>query len=458
MKKETVLLLSLVLFFPLALMAGGKGEQAASGNAGSILGTIQPGTEITVWHAMGGANGEAFENIIKDYNATVGKQLGVTAVAVYQGTEIASKIKIVAQQNDLKNTPDIAQTVGGDIPTIIQLPITVKAEQIINSPGSKIKKTDYYEPFLRTFTYQNELVGIPSNNSSILLYYNNDLLKQAGFSGPPKTIDEMARMIPALTVKNGAAVTRYGLNVAIQRYQLVNFLVSQFPESYIGNNEGGRAGPMTKVTFDSDGTLIKFLNEWKKVADSGGYKPVENNINEEFATGVSAMAIMSSSRIGTIKRLVGNSFDFRVAPLPKVSASDTSGASVGGSALVVFSHRDPGRLAAAWSFVEYATSAEAQVRWSQATGYLPVNKATESLSAMQSFYAANPQFKVPLDQMKASSPLAQEPFDMVMWQIDTVIRDIMVRFAEGKLTVAQTAEEIVKQYNTALDDYNRANR
>ncbi|GHU56082.1 hypothetical protein FACS189442_4350 [Spirochaetia bacterium] len=125
---------------------------------------------------------------------------------------------------------------------------------------------------------------------------------------------------------------------------------------------------------------------------------------------------------------------------------------------MVFSHQDPDRLAAAWSFVEYATSAEAQVRWSQATGYLPVNKATESLPTMQSFYAANPQFKVPLDQMKASSPLAQEPFDMVMWQIDTIIRDIMVQFAEGKITVQQTADEIVKQYNTALDDYNRANR
>lgn len=34
----------------------------------------------------------------------------------------------------------------------------------------------------------------------------------------------------------------------------------------------------------------------------------------------------------------------------------------------------------------------------------------------------------------------------------------MVQFAEGKITVQQTADEIVKQYNTALDDYNRANR
>jgi sn-glycerol 3-phosphate transport system substrate-binding protein len=460
--KKRMFILALCLSVPLALMAGGKGEKTGGAQAAASLGAIQPGTEIVVWHAMGGAAGGAFEAIIKDYNETAGKQLGVTVTGVFQGTEITSKLKLAAQQNDLKNVPDISQTVGGDITTVLALPFTVKAEDLFKSPHSKIKKTDYYEPFLRTYTYGNELAGVPISTSTILLYYNADALKAAGFSGPPATIDEMARMIPALTSKSGGAVNRYGLitsaDTGQSRFMLVNFLVSQFPESFVGDNEGGRAGPMTKVTIDTDGTLVKFLNEWKKIVDSGGYNPRSANINEEFATGVGAMAIMSSSRIGAIQRLVGNSFNFQTAPLPKVNASDTSGASVGGASLVVYSHNDPGRLAAAWSFVEYATSPEVQLKWSQATGYIPVHKEVENLPAMRSFYAANPQFKVPLDQMKASSPLAQEPLDMVMWQVDTIIRDLLIQFAEGKLPVQQTAQEIVKQYNSALADYNRANR
>ena len=40
---------------------------------------------------------------------------------------------------------------------------------------------------------------------------------------------------------------------------------------------------MTKLTCDEDGTLDKFLTEWEKVIKSGGYKPTEDNINEEFA-------------------------------------------------------------------------------------------------------------------------------------------------------------------------------
>jgi sn-glycerol 3-phosphate transport system substrate-binding protein len=453
----------LCLLMPLAVMAAGKKEpDSGSGkDSGAILGAIQPGTEITIWHAMGGAAGGAFDTIVKDYNDTVGKQLGVTVTSVFQGTEIAGKLKMAAQQNDLKNIPDISQTTSGDITTILQFPFTVKAEDLFKASSSKIKKSDFYEPFLRTYTYDNELVAIPISTSAILLYYNADLLRAAGFTAPPQTIAEMARMIPALTQKSGNTINRYGLitsaDTGQSRYMLVNFLVSQFPESFVGNNEGGRTGPMTKVTIDSDGTLIKFLNEWKKIVDSGGYNPRSANINEEFATGVGALAIMSSSRIGAIQRLVGTSFNFQTAPLPKVNASDTSGASVGGASLVVYSHSDPDRLAAAWSFVEYATSAEAQLKWSQATGYIPVHKGTENLPAMQSFYTANPQFKVPLDQMKAASPLAQEPLDMVMWQIDTIIKDLMIQFAEGKLTVQQTAGEIVKQYNAALDDYARAN-
>ncbi|MBL1227812.1 extracellular solute-binding protein [Enterococcus sp. BWB1-3] len=411
------------------------------------------GTEIVFWHAMSGSNGEALDKIVKDYNDTVGKEHGVKISTVFQDTEIASKVKLASSTNDDKNAPDIIQTVGMDLPSISTLPQIVPAQTFFDDKKSELKTAAYYDQLLRTFTYEDKIIGVPMNVSTLLLYYNEELLKEAGFDHAPKTIDELAKYIEKLGKIDGIN----GLNTQITRYQLVNFIVSQFPESFVGDNEGGRKAPMTKLIMDEDGTLDKFLTEWQKVIDSGGYKHIEDNANEEFATGINAMALLSSSRLGAIKTLTADKFTFQTAFLPKVSASDTSGASIGGSSLVLYNRGDNKKLSAAWDFISYATSADVQAEWSQASGYIPVNVATEELPEMQKFYEENPQFKTALEQLKSSDPLSQEPFDLVNWEINDIVADAMQKFAEGKLTKEETAKEIVGKSNTALEEYHKAN-
>lgn len=434
------------------LAACGKNDNASSGGDVSLVKDFSD-TEIVLWHAMSGSNGEALDKIVKDYNDTQGKEKGVKVSTVFQDTEIASKVKMTSSTNDSKNAPDIIQTVGMDIPSISKLPQIVPAQTFLDDKNSSITKDDYYEQLLRGFTYEDKIVGVPMAVSTLLLYYNEELLKKEGFDKAPETIDELA----SYTKKLGQIKDVNGLNTQISRYQLVNFLVSQFPESFVGDNEGGRKAPMTKVTIKEDGTLDKFLTEWQKVIDSGGYKHIEDNANEEFATGMNAMALLSSSRLGAIKTLSEGNFTFKTAFLPKVSADDTSGASTGGSSLVLYNHNDEKKLSAAWDFVTFATSPEVQSKWSQLTGYIPVNVKTEELSEMKEFYKNNPQFKTALDQLKASDPLAQEPFDLVNWEINDIITDAMQKFAEKKLSKEETAKDIVDKVNKALDEYHEAN-
>lgn len=414
-------------------------------------------TELVIWHAFSGPMGDAFEGLVEDYNETIGKEQDVFITTVYQGTDITSNIRLVGKGDDLANTPDIGQIVGSDIPIISSLPITVNAEEYINGEDAEVTKDDLYEHMVRAFTYEDELVGVPFNPSTLMLYYNEDLLKEAGFDAPPKTMDEMTEYIEALTVKEGNSVKQYGLNMEPARYHLVNFLVSQSPNSFIGNNEGGRTAPMTEVTIGEDGTLGNFLTKLQDWNQTDGYKYTEDNINEEFASGVSAMAIMSSSRINTIKSLVGDNFKWNTTSIPMVNEADTSGASIGGGSLVMFDREDDKKLKAAWDFIQYVSTPEVQAEFSQKTGYLPVNNESENLDTMQEFYADNPQFEAALEQMKNSHPNAQEPFDLVNWEVDGIVKDIMLEFNEGKLTVDEAIDRIVDSYNNALDEYHRAN-
>lgn len=456
--KQAWRVLAVGLISSLLLASCGGGGQDAPAASAAAAGNKDGGvTEITIWHAMQGANGNSFNEIVEGFNNSVGKEKKIHATAVFQGTEITSKLKIAAKESDRKNMPDITQTVGLDIPTVSKIPGLVKASDQLKTDTS-VKAEDFYPALLRAFTYKNELIGLPISTSTILLYYNKTLLDQAGIKEAPKTLEELATAVEKLTEKKDGQVTRYGLNLKVGRYALVNFIVSQKPEAFVGNEEGGRSGDMTKVTMDQDGTLKAFLTAWNKIIQTGGYKPTEDNINEEFATGANAMAIMSSSRIGTIQKLVAKNFEMGVAFLPKVNAADTSGASVGGSCLCMYDNKNDQKKAAAWEFVKYATSPEVQAKWSQSTGYLPVHTQTENLPDMKAFYEKNPAFLVPLEQMKQSNPNAQEPFDMVGWKVDGKIADIMLQFAQGKLDPDSTEKELVQAYNSALDEYYRGNR
>jgi sn-glycerol 3-phosphate transport system substrate-binding protein len=324
--------------------------------------------------------------------------------------------------------------------------------------GAFVLKSDLEPNMIRSYTYAGKMIGMPVSCSAILLYYNKDMFKEVGIAKAPATIAEMAEDIKKLTVIKGKNVDRYGLNVAVRRYQLANFIGGQGAFNFFGDNEGGRAAPMTKVTFD-DGSLRAFLTEWEKVVKTGGYKATEDDINEEFSLQLFGMAIMSSARIGKITSLVGNKFEWGVAPLPKVSASDKGGIAVGGSCVVMFDpDKNPAQVDAAWQFVQFMASPEIQFQFHKDTGYIAVNKKVYSLPGVAEYLAANPAYKVAVDSIHSSHPNNQEPLDIINWEIDTIVKNHMLAFAQGKESIQQCHDGIVNECNQKLADYHKANK
>ena len=414
--------------------------------------------EIVFWHSFGGATGEALQSIIDNYNKTRGSEKGIKVSLVYQGYEGTDKVLLAYQTKDTANAPDINVGLTSTIPSMMELDWNVDLSEYLNDPESEVSAGTFPEAMQRMCSYEGEMVAVPFANSIPLLYYNADALKEAGFDGPPETLDELAEYTKALTLKDDAGnVIRYGLNVQIRRYQMVQFVVSQSPDSFFGDNEGGRTAPMTKIVAGEDGTMKNFLEKWQKMIETGGYKYVEDNMNEEFAQGLSAMLIMSSSRLGTIKDLVGDSFDFQTAYLPKVNADDNGGAAIGGSCLNLFKLGDKARVDAAWDVIQYCLLPENQMTFSQASGYIPVNTAAYELPEMVKYYEEHPQYKMALDEMLAASPNAQEPLDLVYNDVQKVITDTMLEFCEGKRTIDATVEKITTDCNVLLDEYHAAN-
>ena len=414
---------------------------------------------VDFWHTLTGVNGAAIEAIATEFNETIGKEKGIVVKAVYQGNDNSEKLKTLAQAEDFENFPDVAQIAGAGIPSAITYDSLVAIGDLMAREGNSISLEDIEPNMLRSYTYQDKLIGMPVSCSALLLYYNVDMFNEVGLTEAPKTIAELAEAVEKLMVKDEKGnVTRYGLNVAVRRYQMANFIGGQGEYNFCGDNDGGRTAPMTKVTFGEDGTLRAFLTEWEKVIKTGGYKPYEDDINEEFSLELFGMAMMSTARIGKIKGLVGDKFNWNVAALPKVNEKDTGGISVGGSCVVMFDpDKDPAQVDATWEFVQFMVSAEQQFKFHQASGYIPVNTKIYDLEGADTWFAENPMYKIAIDAIHASHPNVQEPFDIINWEIDTVIKDHMLAFANGEETLDQCHDAIVKECNEKLDAYHLAN-
>ena len=75
------------------------------------MGGSESGVEtVTVWHSNSGKAGAAFDQIVEDFNATIGKEKGIEIEPVYQGlaNDVLTKVKAAASA-DLSSLPDIAQ-------------------------------------------------------------------------------------------------------------------------------------------------------------------------------------------------------------------------------------------------------------------------------------------------------------------------------------------------------------
>ena len=472
MKKFLSLALAAIML--LALLAGCGGNNSTSNpDSGTPGSSDTPGTSdasgqtetitIEYWNSAEGAMATSTEYLVNQFNETVGKEKGIFVNSIFQGGDVVEKLKTLVQANDYKNFPDVGQIYAAGLSTVLQMENLVTLDSIYSSGEYEIslKKEDIYDNFLRSYTYEGQLISLPLNASTMLMYYNKDAAREAGLNpdAPPATIAELAEWTDKLTVREGDTVTRYGLNLQMDRYELVNFLsaVSDTGCNYIGDNGGGRDAMITKLTIGEDGSLMTFLNEWEKIVATGGYKAVNDDERGEFANGLSAINFQSSAQLAAMTSNAEGKFELGVAALPACSTSYNAGAAVGGGSVAMFDKGDAARRQAAWEFMQFMASPESQMYLFENNGYLPVCKSAYETDAYKEFIAGNPNAAVAVEQLNHSDPGMQEPMDLINWELNTLCKENFIAWTAGEITKQECHDNIVDTFNAKLTEYIRAN-
>jgi sn-glycerol 3-phosphate transport system substrate-binding protein len=131
---------------------------------------------------------------------------------------------------------------------------------------------------------------------------------------------------------------------------------------------------------------------------------------------------------------------------------------VGGAALYIERDKGDAEAAAAWDYIQYLTTAEAQSYWADASGYAPVRSDATEIEPLASTYADDPRFRVGYDQVNviADDFSAVGPVLGPMRQVRQATSQMMADiYAGGDVSAALTAA--ADQSNLLIIDYNNRN-
>jgi sn-glycerol 3-phosphate transport system substrate-binding protein len=419
---------------------------------------------ITFWHTMQSAQGEALTQLTNEYNASQDR-----VVVELQNQNGYEELVDKYFQSSTADRPDLVQMPDYMVQQMADTNTVVTATACIQQSGYDIS------PFLprAMFAYQTGGVqwGMPFNISTPVLYYNEAMFEEAGLdpAQPPITLDEL-RQYSEQIVESGAAT--YGLAVDSG----VNSGGAWFLEQWFAraglpyaDNDNGRTARATQVLFDTPDAvdLLTFAQDLEAdgLAFYVGEDPrgIDGLLKLADPEQPAAMTIASSGALGGILSFVEGgaipgitSDDIGVGPMP--GPSDTPSATIGGAALYIVRDRGDAPAAAAWDYIEYVITAEAQSFWADASGYAPVRADATEVEPLATTYAEDPRFRVGYDQVN----FAADDFSAVgpalgpMRQVRQATAQMMGAIYTGA-DVQTALTNAATQSNLLIIDYNSRN-
>ena len=312
----------------------------------------------------------------------------------------------------------------------------VAVDALLAGEGAEFKKNNYTDRLLGLGTIDGKLYGMAFNASNPIVYFNGDLVKKAGVepSAFPKTWDEV--IVLAKRINDPGA----GING-------MAYDVHGWPDGWLFEamitQAGGRLlnADHTDIAFDNERGLTA-LKTFRRFVTEGGMQLIDwEQSRQQFGAGKIGIYIASPANLAQVTELAGGKFDLRTTTFP-VGDPVNGRLPTGGNAAVIFS-KDAAKQKAAWTFVKYVTSPEAQRVVVQMTGYLPTNVRASGPEFLGPWYDKNPNARTPVLQVERAGPWGAYPGgnSVRIWRAQ---RDLIGQVMRGDKTPEAGLAEIVK--------------
>jgi multiple sugar transport system substrate-binding protein len=309
-------------------------------------------------------NNEPDKTIIGDTLAACGSQSGVTIKReTVPGKSLIAK---VLQQASSKTLPDVLML---DNPDLQQIAGTGALAPLTDF---KISTDNYPQGILSAGTYKDKVYGLAPTVNTIALFYNKDLLAQAGVTAP-KTWDELKAAAAKLT-SGGQYGLAFDANATYEgTWQFLPFMWS---------NGGDEKNIATTETTEA-------LQLWTDLVKSGSVSSsalnwTQADVKDQFIAGKAAMMVNGPWQIPVLDKQTA--LHYGVVNIPVKDSSKTAVGPLGGEVWTVPQTGNKAKQAKAAEIVACMNSDENQLAMAKARNTIP----SKSTLAAQ-FASENPK-------------------------------------------------------------------
>jgi len=427
---------------------------AAAVAASLSAGAASAATEIQLWHAFTGRLAELLTEQTAKFNAAQSDFVVVpTPKGNYSETLNAGIAAFRAGEQ-----PHILQVFEVGTATMMGAKGAIKpVHELMAEAGTPIDKSAFLSAVTAYYTTTDgDMLSMPYNSSTQVLYVNSALLEKAGLpaDAPLETWPQVEAALDALK----AAGVDCPLTTAWQSWvHLESF--SAYHDVPFATQENGFGGTDTSLVFNGPLQIahIAKLGEWAKEGKFI-YAGRRNEGGARFRAGECALYTESSAGYAGVKAEA--QFPFQIRPLPYWPEAEGAPQNtiIGGASLWVMAGKPAEDYKGVAAFFSFLSSPEIQAQWHQQTGYLPITYAAFGLSHTQRFYDANPGTDVAILQMTAKAPTANSKglrlgsFDQIRAIIDEELEAVWA----GDKTAQAALDSAVERGDQLLRRFERA--
>lgn len=247
---------------------------------------------------------------------------------------------------------------------------------------SQFNLSDFYPVFIEDNIFDSVLVTLPFNKSVPVFYYNMNILKAAGidsFPGDWLGFREACKKIK----KFKTWPTSWPIDV----WYFSTMLYQENGQLY---NEEAK-----KPLFNSPAGIWVLEYIVCLITDSLFYLNPGFQRQDEFLSG--NVAIIPASIVSWAFLKGRPTFEMGVAPFP---TGTSKAVVIAGTNIGMFKNASSVQKRLAWKFIKWLLQPDNQIRWTQASYYLPTRRSTTKLPKFEEFIAQNPGYDKILAQLE----------------------------------------------------------
>ncbi|MEV0822178.1 extracellular solute-binding protein [Nonomuraea rubra] len=352
------------LVLTVSACGGGGGETAAP--PAQVSDPSKVSGEVTWWDTTRpDSEGPTFQALIKEFQAKY-PQVKVNYVNV--------------PSDQAQNQFQTAAQAGTGAPDVIRSEVAWTSQfaslgylQPLDGTRAVDQPDDFLPGPLSSTKFNGKTYAVPQVTDTLALIYNKRLLKEAGHEEPPKTIAELKQTALDVKAKTGAA----GLALNVDSYFLLPFMYGEGGDLLDVANK--------KIVVNSPANVKAMETVADLISSGAAPKPATT---ESYANAMTALkegkaAMIYNGPWALSEIYQGKEFQDKenlgIAPVP--AGSVKAAAPTGGWNLAIYAGSK--NIPAAYEFVRFMTTAEAQAKIAKEISLLPTRTSAYSDPGVQ---------------------------------------------------------------------------